>query len=146
MAQESHNFVASGFSRKEPTVIRMRFLAPLLAAALLLPTAAGAQPGPYPYYYDSSLRLQVTPKTAEVYVDGYYAGTVDDFDGAFQRLRLESGGREIVLWAQGYKTITLKILLQPNQTFRVRQAMEPLRAGDVQDPKPAAPARPASQP
>src|SRR5262245_49644668 len=44
-------------------------------------------PYPYPYYYDtgSSLRLEVTPKKAEVYVDGHYAGIVDDFDGVFQR-------------------------------------------------------------
>ena len=52
---------------------------------------------PYPYYgypgyayYDPSadLRLQVTPRTAEVYVDGYLVGTVDDFDGVFQRVHM----------------------------------------------------------
>jgi hypothetical protein len=47
----------------------------------------------YPYYgyaYDPSahLRLQVTPREAEVFVDGYYAGTVDDFDGSFQAARV----------------------------------------------------------
>ena len=40
----------------------------------------------YPYYprypYDpaASLRLQVTPHEAEVFIAGSYAGTVDDFD------------------------------------------------------------------
>jgi hypothetical protein len=33
-----------------------------------------------------------TPRDAEVYVDGYYAGTVDDFDGTFQRLHIDTGG------------------------------------------------------
>src|SRR5579862_5110772 len=53
-------------------------------------------PAPYyaPYYYDpyryeaSSLRIEVKPKQAEVFVDGYRAGVVDDFDGVFQRLYL----------------------------------------------------------
>ena len=43
-----------------------------------------------PNAYDSNVgsgRLQVKPRNAEVYVDGYYAGTVDDFDGALQRRR-----------------------------------------------------------
>jgi hypothetical protein len=40
----------------------------------------------------------MTPRHAEVFIDGYYAGLVDDFDGIFQSLKLESGpyGVEIV--------------------------------------------------
>ena len=56
----------------------------------------------YPYWYppygyrgrydpSASLRLQVEPKETEVFIDGYFAGTVDDFDGFFQRLHLEPG-------------------------------------------------------
>lgn len=30
--------------------------------------------------HEGSLRLQVTPKSAEVFVDGYLMGLVDDFD------------------------------------------------------------------
>ena len=40
------------------------------------------------YYGD--VRLMVRPRDAAVYVDGYYAGVVDDFDGVFQRLTLGS--------------------------------------------------------
>jgi hypothetical protein len=50
---------------------------------------------PYGYYGfdpDASLRIEVTPRDAEVYVDGYYAGTVDDFDGTFQRLHIDTAG------------------------------------------------------
>ena len=57
------------------------------------------------YGYDSGeVRLQVQPRFAEVYVDGYYAGTVDDFDGTFQSLRLESGPYHIEIVAPGYNT------------------------------------------
>jgi len=57
---------------------------------------------PYGYGYrryepEASVRLEVKPKEAEVYVDGYYAGIVDDFDGTFQRLRVEPGEHEIEL-------------------------------------------------
>ena len=33
-----------------------------------------------------AVKTDVTPKQTEVYVDGYYAGVADDFDGAFKRL------------------------------------------------------------
>jgi len=49
---------------------------------------------PYRYpniHADASVRLDVSPRDAEVYVDGYYAGVVDDFDGILQRLRVEPG-------------------------------------------------------
>ena len=42
-------------------------------------------------YPAGELRLQVRPPHAEVYVDGYFAGLVDDFDGVLQGLRLEEG-------------------------------------------------------
>src|SRR6185369_3518149 len=42
-----------------------------------------------------SLRLKVKPVDASVYVDGYYVGIVDDFDGIFQRLHLEAGPHRI---------------------------------------------------
>src|SRR5262245_30978896 len=45
--------------------------------------------GPYPYapyWFDDSadVRVQVSPRDAEVYVDGRLAGRVDSFDGMFQ--------------------------------------------------------------
>jgi hypothetical protein len=102
----------------------------------------------YPYYgrgyYDlsSSLRLQVSPKEAEVFIDGYYAGTVDNFDGIFQRLHLEPGEHDLELFLPGHRSFTQKIYLQPLSTFRVRHTMEPLRAGEPEPVRPAAAAPP----
>src|SRR5437763_738665 len=45
----------------------------------------------------ASLRLEVKPKDAEVYVDGYYAGIVDDFDATFQRLRVTHRAQDLEL-------------------------------------------------
>jgi hypothetical protein len=98
-------------------------------------------PGPYGYGYrtyepDASVRLEVKPRQAEVYVDGYYAGIVDDFDGSFQRLRVEPGEHEIELWLDGYRTVHQKVYLTQDNTFRVKYQMEKLAAGQAQEPKP----------
>jgi hypothetical protein len=105
---------------------------------------------PYGYgygrYYDeetASLRLQVTPRETQVYVDGYYAGEVDDFDGVFQRLRLEPGSHDIALYLPGHRTTTQGVFLQHGGTFRIRHTMEVLGAGETGDerpvPRPGAP-------
>jgi hypothetical protein len=114
------------------------------------PYRYGWYPPPYGYgqFYDNSasLRLQVTPRETEVFVGGFYAGTVDNFDGTFQRLRLEPGEHDITLYLSGYRTVTQKILLQPNGTFRVKHTMEQLPAGSAPEPRPVSPAgsRPAA--
>src|SRR5262249_231572 len=100
---------------------------------------------PYPYRYypvDSSVRLEVKPKQAEVFVDGYYAGIVDDFDGTFQRLHLPPGEHEIALYLDGYRTVHQKVYLTPDNTFKVKYQMEKLAAGGQAEPRP----RPAQPP
>ena len=104
--------------------------------------------GARPFFYgDASLRLQVTPRETQVFVDGYYAGIVDDFDGVFQRLDLESGGHEIALFLPGYKTLSEKVMLQRGRTLQLRHTMMPLARGEVSEPPAvaSAPERP-SQP
>jgi hypothetical protein len=95
--------------------------------------------GPYPYYNvdrGSAVRLEVSPKEAEVYVDGYYAGIVDDYDGTFQRLHLPPGEHEITLYREGYRTVHQNVYLTPESTFKVRYTMEHLAAGDAAEPRP----------
>jgi hypothetical protein len=57
------------------------------------------------------LRLRVSPRSAEVYVDGYFAGKVDDFDGAFQRLKLPPGPHRVDVQADGYETLSFDVLV-----------------------------------
>jgi hypothetical protein len=96
---------------------------------------------PYGYGYgryepEASVRVEVKPREAEVFVDGYYAGIVDDFDGAFQRLHVEPGEHEIELWLDGYRTVRQKVYLARDKTFRVKYDMERLAAGQAPEPKP----------
>jgi hypothetical protein len=104
----------------------------------------GPHYGPYGYYgggydYGSSVRLQVTPRHAEVYVNGYLAGTVDDFDGFLQRLRLPPGQHELVLYLDGFQTVRQNLHLPPGATYRVRHAMVSLPAGQAPEPRPIPP-------
>ncbi len=71
-----------------------------------------------------SLRVLVDPSEARVYVDGYYAGTVDDFDGLFQRLNLAPGRHEIALKLEGYKTHRVKVYVTPETTTKLHYDLE----------------------
>jgi hypothetical protein len=97
-----------------------------------------------PAFFDdeSSLQLQVTPRETEVFVDGYLAGRVDDFDGRFQRLHIQPGEHELTLYLAGHHKITQTILVRPRSSFRIRYEMTPLAAGEAPDARPSAPARP----
>ena len=108
------------------------------------PYPYGYPPYRYPFAIDrtADIRLQVTPKSAAVYVDGYYAGIVDDFDGVFQRLHVQPGAHEITLYLKGYRTYKEQRYLTPESSYRMHYAMAPLAPGEVQDPVPAPSAPP----
>jgi hypothetical protein len=86
----------------------------------------------------SSVRVQVEPRQTKVFVDGYFAGLVDDFDGFFQRLDLEPGEHEIQLYLEGHRTVTERLYLSPGKSFKLRHVMQPLVPGDPPEPPPAA--------
>lgn len=99
----------------------------------------GRYPGRYYGAFDDTavVRIDVEPTDAEVYVDGYVAGRVDDFDGIFQRLRLPPGGHEIVIYREGYRTVRRNIYLQPDATATIRDEMTPLAPGERAEPPPS---------
>ena len=113
--------------------------------------------GPYPWWpasaygwgyspvfdYRAEVRILATPKEATVYVDGFYAGLVDDFDGTFQRLPLTPGGHRIELFLEGHRTIKKSLYLQPGSTMKLRETLVPLAAGEVSEPPELAPEVPA---
>jgi hypothetical protein len=82
--------------------------------------------GYYPRYGSTfvfdigELRLQVFPRHAQVFVDGYYAGTVDDYDGTFQALKLEAGAYQIRLSAPGFEDLMFDVRITPGQKINYR--------------------------
>jgi hypothetical protein len=74
--------------------------------------------------YAGALRLKVRPADASVYVDGYYVGVVDDFDGIFQRLPLDAGPHRIEMHAPQYQTLAVDVMIQPDLTITYRGELE----------------------
>jgi hypothetical protein len=89
-----------------------------------------------PYDATASVRVQVTPREAQVYVDGYYAGIVDDFDGTFQRLHLLPGAHELTIYMPGYRSATERMYFRPSGGYKVAHTLEKLAAGQPDEPKP----------
>jgi hypothetical protein len=94
---------------------------------------------------EASVKLEVKPKEAAVYVDGYYAGIVDDFDGMFQRLHVAPGEHEIELYLEGYRPVKQKVYLSADNTFKIKYTMEKLAAGEPAPPRPQPINPPAAQ-
>lgn len=118
--------------RRTVVVVRPYFASPLGFYGYYDPWFGDGQFGyPYPYPYrgyrvdpGASVRIEVKPKEAEVYVDGYYAGIVDDFNGVFQRLRVPPGEHDITLYLDGFRTVHQKVFLTPDNTFKLKYNME----------------------
>jgi hypothetical protein len=83
------------------------------------------------------LRLSLTPVTAQVFIDGYYVGTVEDIE-AQRVLQLEAGPHRIEVRAPQYHTLTVDIRVLPHETVTYRGALEPTRPQAATPPPPAA--------
>ena len=146
--------------RTRPTVFLGGFYYPSLYRANLYYGYGGYYRGYYrpyyagryyqgPYYgyrYDLSgtVRTQVAPRQTEVFIDGYYAGTVDDFDGVFQRLQIDPGDHDIALYLPGHRPYQQRVYVQPGRTFNIRHTMEPLAPGEPEPARPAGAPLPAA--
>jgi hypothetical protein len=95
------------------------------------PGWGGAYYGGYPAYaygrgFDfGRLRLQVGQRDAEVFIDGSYAGKVDDFDGRFQGLQLETGAYKVEIRKPGWETLAFDVRVTPDRTTTYKAEMIP---------------------
>ncbi len=107
----------------------------------------------YPYYgpvhFDltGAARLQVTPKQTQIFVDGYFVGTADKFDGTFERLRVEAGEHELEFYLDGYRTVKQPVLFRREGTITIKHVMEPVKPGEASErPTPTEPPQTAESP
>jgi hypothetical protein len=93
---------------------------------------------PYPYYYPSGyaaygypvapygeVRIQGAARDAQVFVDGYYAGIVDNFDGTFQRLKLAPGTHQIEIRRSGAPPLSFDVSLDAGRTVTYHATTQP---------------------
>ena len=71
------------------------------------------------------LRLDIEQRDAEVYIDGYYAGVVDDFDGVLQGLRLEPKQYAVEIALPGYAPLQFDVQITPGRTTTYRGSLLP---------------------
>jgi hypothetical protein len=89
---------------------------------------APAPYAPYAHWIGAEIgavRLKIRPREAQVFVDGNYAGLVDDFDGTFQSLRMEQGGHKIEIHMPGFEDLEMDVHVQPGRTITLSETLRP---------------------
>jgi hypothetical protein len=76
------------------------------------------------YQDTGSLRLKIKPRQGQVYVDGYFVGDVDSFDGTFQKLNIDGGGHRIEIKADGFEPLQFEVLITPGETVTYKGEMK----------------------
>jgi hypothetical protein len=69
------------------------------------------------------LQLALEPRRAQVFVDGLYAGLVDDFAGYYRHLPLPAGNHRIEVFAAGYQPLIFDVTVVPDRTITYRQSL-----------------------
>ena len=92
----------------------------------------GSGGGYYPHYggasgYDiGSVKLKVEPARRRGVGRRLLRGNVDDFDGFFQALKLDSGAYRIEIRKPGFETLHFDVRVQPERTITFRGDMRPV--------------------
>lgn len=70
------------------------------------------------------LQLDLQPRRAQVFVDGAYAGLVDDFRGYYQHLALPAGLHRIEVLTPGYLPLIFEVMVVPDRTTTHRWSLQ----------------------
>jgi len=82
------------------------------AGVVIAPPIEGAPVG--------GVQLDIDPRRAQVYVDGAYAGVVEEFSGYFNHLELTAGPHVITIIAPDYEPLILEVIVTPGATLTQR--------------------------
>ena len=88
----------------------------------LTPGAAQARPL-------GGIQLDVEPRRAQVFVDGNYAGIVDNFRGYYQHLTLAAGAHLVEIVATGYVPLSFETTIVPDRTITYRWSLQEASRG-----------------
>lgn len=85
---------------------------------VLLPSTPPLQERPV-----GGLQLDVEPRRALVYVDGWYVGVVDDFSGYYRHLETGAGRHIIEIVAPDYQPLIVDVAVSPGRTSTYRGSL-----------------------
>ena len=115
------------------------YAGPYLGDTTSAPEAAGRTPEAAPP--PGMLRFAVTPLSAQVFVDSYYVGTIEDIDRE-RVLLLPPGPHRVEIRAPGYDPVVFDVRIESNETVTYRAALAPSpREAPAHAAAPAGPAR-----
>ena len=69
------------------------------------------------------LQLDVEPRRAQVYADGWYVGVVDDFSGYYHHLEIGAGLHDIEIVAPDYEPVIIRVVVSPGRTTTYRASL-----------------------
>jgi len=121
-------FLANRFTYANPPFrFRHRFATPYYSYGYGYPayvTGSSEPPAPMATAPNGYLDLQTQPGAAQVYIDGYYMGSVNDFRRIIPGHSLEAGAHRVELRAPGYETQAFDVMIAPNKTVTYRGDLE----------------------
>jgi hypothetical protein len=90
-------------------------------------------PGPGPLSVESvpagGLQLDVEPRSAQVYADGWYVGVVDDVSGYYHHLEIGAGPHIIEIVAPDYEPLIIPVVVSPGRTTTYRGSLNRAPSG-----------------
>jgi len=76
------------------------------------------------------LQLDIEPRRALVYVDGWYVGLVEQFSGYYRHLDIDAGSHTIEILATDYEPLTFDIAISPGRTTTYRGSLQRAERND----------------
>lgn len=73
-----------------------------------------------------SLHVEVAPNIAQMYVDGFFVGTVEDVARLGAGLDLSAGWHRLEFRAPGYMTPAVNVTIEANRTLNYRGELKPI--------------------
>ena len=101
-----------------------------LPATSSIVTAASSLPGTISCEASApcgGVSFDIRPASAQVYVDGTFAGLIEDFDGASEPLLLAPGTHYVEIRLAGYRTATFDMTIAPGEVIPYQGILERLR-------------------
>jgi hypothetical protein len=73
------------------------------------------------------ISFDIGPASAQVYVDGVFAGIVEDFDASSEPLLLAPGSHYVEIRLAGYRTVSFDVTITPGEITPYQGTLERLR-------------------